>query len=669
MNPSPLDRLIEGVNQLQDLFSLLDVSPDSEVFLPQLVVIGSQSSGKSSVLEAIVQRDFLPRGRDIVTRRPIVLQLITSKEEFVEFLHLPGERFTDFDLVCQEIERDTLRIAGPNKGIATLPINVRIHSSRLPHLTLVDLPGITKIPIGDQPSDIEEQVRSLCIHYVSNPNALILAVTPANADIANSEALKIARQVDLHGERTIAVLTKLDLMDAGTHAMDVLTGRSGYRMRFPFIPVVCRSQQDLNQRKSIELTVEHEREYFQMHPQYRKIAERCGSSYLQRYLVQRLGAHVQRCVPSLQERLNRLATKQRARLAEYGAAEEECADDADRGALILRFITNFTADFVDAIEGSARRISSQPFGGAKISTLFHDSLCSSFSTATSGLSLSDARSALRNCTGTKVSLFVPEGAFDALVRDQIKNLQVPSMRCVEGVHHELQSVLKVIATEPKQLQRFPKLASRLQQTASELVAESLPRTFQMVQSLIDIELAYLNTKHPDFIRTAAAFSSAAISKGKALDRKPVQPAAPSPHTDGFLALFRGRVSSVANSAPVDDDLSRLMLSPTEPESFSEREDCQANLIFTLVQSYVAVVLKNLQDSIPKAIMHCMVNWSQEHLTGRLISAWYQQPQFLLLLEQDEAVVKERNQCMQLLEAYKEASEILAQLSSQNFIEK
>lgn len=67
------------------------------------------------------------------------------------------------------------------------------------NLTLVDLPGITKVPVGDQPPDIEHQIREMCLRFISNPNSIILAVSPANADFATSESLKLAKDCDPDG--------------------------------------------------------------------------------------------------------------------------------------------------------------------------------------------------------------------------------------------------------------------------------------------------------------------------------------------------------------------------------------------------------------------------------------------------------------------------------------
>jgi dynamin 1-like protein len=112
---------------------------------------------------------------------------------------------------------------------------------------------------------------------------VILAVSPANVDIANSDSLKLARSVDPRGLRTIGVLTKLDLMDAGTNALDILTGRT-YPLKLGFIGVVNRSQQDINAGYPMEDALRKEEEFFARHPAYRNLAHRCGTKYLARTL-------------------------------------------------------------------------------------------------------------------------------------------------------------------------------------------------------------------------------------------------------------------------------------------------------------------------------------------------------------------------------------------------
>ncbi|KAM0048199.1 putative dynamin, GTPase region, Dynamin superfamily [Helianthus debilis subsp. tardiflorus] len=180
------------------------------------------SSGKSSVLESIVGKDFLPRGSGIVTRRPLVLQLHRVEEgrEHAEFAHLPRKTFTDFAAMRKEIADETDRETGRTKQISSVPIYLSIYSPNVVNLTLVDLPGLTKVAVDGQSDSIVKEIENLVRSYIEKPNCIILAVSPANQDLATSDAIQISREVDPKGERTFGVLTKIDLMDQGTDAVD-----------------------------------------------------------------------------------------------------------------------------------------------------------------------------------------------------------------------------------------------------------------------------------------------------------------------------------------------------------------------------------------------------------------------------------------------------------------
>ncbi|KAE8672708.1 hypothetical protein F3Y22_tig00111835pilonHSYRG00251 [Hibiscus syriacus] len=128
--------------------------------------------------------------------------------------------FYDFSEIRREIQAETDRDAGGNKGLSDKQIQLKIFSSNVLDITLVDLPGITKVPVGDQPSDIEARIRTMIVSYIKQPSCLIIAVTPANSD-----ALQIAGNADPDGYRTIGVITKLDKMDRGTDARNLLLGK------------------------------------------------------------------------------------------------------------------------------------------------------------------------------------------------------------------------------------------------------------------------------------------------------------------------------------------------------------------------------------------------------------------------------------------------------------
>ncbi|KAI4160703.1 MAG: hypothetical protein L6R39_000162 [Caloplaca ligustica] len=524
--------LLATVNKLQDL--VFNTIGNDSLDLPQIVVVGSQSSGKSSVLENIVGRDFLPRGSGIVTRRPLILQLINipserddkpdndevhiphtsasvaGQGEWAEFNHLGGQKFRDFSAVKREIENETARIAGSNKGINRQPINLKIYSPHVLSLTLVDLPGLTKVPIGDQPTDIEKQTRNLISEYIAKPNSIILAVSPANVDIVNSEALKLARYVDPMGRRTIGVLTKIDLMDHGTNALDILSGRV-YPLKLGFIGVVNRSQQDIQGNKSLSDALKDEADFFRHHPAYRNMATRCGTQFLAKTLNTTLMAHIRDRLPDIKARLNTLMGQTQQELASYG--NKQFSGKEHRGSLILQLMTRFASSFISSIDGTSMEISTRELGGgARIYYIFNSVFGNSLETIDpiQNLSVLDIRTAIRNSTGPRPSLFVPELAFDLLVKPQIQLLEVPSQRCVELVYEELIKICHTCGST--ELSRFPRLQAKLIEVVSDLLRERLGPASSYVESLISIQRAYINTNHPNFLGAAAAMSSVIQSK-------------------------------------------------------------------------------------------------------------------------------------------------------------
>ncbi|KAF1742685.1 hypothetical protein MXB_2434 [Myxobolus squamalis] len=191
-----MNDLIDTLNKIRD--SLQEANVEFDFKLPQIVVLGEQSSGKTSVLENFIGRDFLPRGTGIVTRRPLILQLIQSFTncEYGEFLHLKHKQFIDFEEIKNEIVKETDRLLGKNCGISDVPISLKIYSPNVINLTVIDLPGLTKIAINNQSADIPQKIENLALSYISNPNSIILVVVPAITDLANSDALKIAKTVD-----------------------------------------------------------------------------------------------------------------------------------------------------------------------------------------------------------------------------------------------------------------------------------------------------------------------------------------------------------------------------------------------------------------------------------------------------------------------------------------
>uniref|UniRef100_A0A8B9EMX6 dynamin GTPase n=1 Tax=Anser cygnoides TaxID=8845 RepID=A0A8B9EMX6_ANSCY len=506
-----MEDLIPLVNRLQDAFAA--IGQNANLDLPQIAVVGGQSAGKSSVLENFVGRDFLPRGSGIVTRRPLVLQLVNSSTEYGEFLHCKGKKFTDFEEVRLEIEAETDRVTGSNKGISPVPINLRVYSPHVLNLTLVDLPGMTKVPVGDQPPDIEFQIRDMLMQFVTKENCLILAVSPANSDLANSDALKIAKEVDPQGQRTIGVITKLDLMDEGTDARDVLENKL-LPLRRGYIGVVNRSQKDIDGKKDIQAALAAERKFFLSHPAYRHMADRMGTPYLQKVLNQQLTNHIRDTLPGLRNKLQSQLLSIEKEVEEYKNFRPD--DPARKTKALLQMVQQFAVDFEKRIEGSGDQIDTYELsGGARINRIFHERF--PFELVKMEFDEKELRReisyAIKNIHGIRTGLFTPDLAFEAIVKKQVQKLKEPSLKCVDMVVSELTSTIRKCS---EKLSQYPHLREEMERIVTTHIREREGRTKDQVMLLIDIELAYMNTNHEDFIGFANAQQrSSQMSKKKA----------------------------------------------------------------------------------------------------------------------------------------------------------
>ncbi|XP_020560914.1 dynamin-2 isoform X5 [Oryzias latipes] len=489
-----MEDLIPLINKLQDAFSSIGQSCNLD--LPQIAVVGGQSAGKSSVLENFVGRDFLPRGSGIVTRRPLILQLVNCKTEHAEFLHCKGKKFVNFDEVRAEIEAETDRVTGSNKGISPIPINLRVYSPHVLNLTLIDLPGMTKVAVGDQPVDIEHQIREMLMQFITKESCLILAVTPANTDLANSDALKIAKEVDPQGLRTIGVITKLDLMDEGTDARDILENKL-LPLRRGYIGVVNRSQKDIDGKKDIGAAMAAERKFFLSHPAYRHLAERMGTPHLQKTLNQQLTNHIRDTLPGLRSKLQSQLLSLEKEVEEYKNFRPD--DPTRKTKALLQMVQQFGVDFEKCIEGSGDQVDTNELsGGAKINRIFHERF--PFELVKIVFDEKELRReishAIKNVHGVRTGLFTPDLAFEVIVKKQIVKLKTPCLKCIDLVIQELISTVRQCTNK---LGSYPRLREETERIVSTHVREREGKTKDQVLLLIDIELSYINTNHEDFI--------------------------------------------------------------------------------------------------------------------------------------------------------------------------
>ncbi|XP_039121921.1 LOW QUALITY PROTEIN: dynamin-related protein 1E-like [Dioscorea cayenensis subsp. rotundata] len=491
-----MESLIGLVNRIQRACTVLGdyggadgALPTLWEALPSVAVVGGQSSGKSSVLESIVGRDFLPRGSGIVTRRPLVLQLHQTEEgqeEYAEFLHLRNRKFTDFSLVRREIQDETDRVTGRRKQISPVPIQLSIYSPNVVNLTMIDLPGLTKVAVEGQPESIVSDIENMVRSYVEKPNSIILAISPANQDIATSDAIKLAREVDPTGERTFGVLTKLDLMDKGTNALDVLEGRS-YRLQQPWVGIVNRSQADINKNVDMIAARRNEREYFETSTDYSHLASKMGSEYLAKLLSKHLESVIRSRIPSITSLINKTIDELEKEMDQIG--RPVAVDPGAQLYTILELCRAFDRVFKEHLDGGRA-------GGDRIYGVFDNQLPAALKKLPIDrhLSLQNVRKVVSEADGYQPHLIAPEQGYRRLIEGALSFFRGPAEASVDAVHFVLKELVRKSIGETQELRRFPSLQAELAAASYEALERFREDGRKTALRLVDMEASYLTVE-------------------------------------------------------------------------------------------------------------------------------------------------------------------------------
>ncbi|KAF1873952.1 hypothetical protein Lal_00013917 [Lupinus albus] len=613
-----MENLISLVNKIQRACTALGDHGEATALptlwdsLPSIAVVGGQSSGKSSVLESVVGKDFLPRGSviviglklkrvaGIVTRRPLVLQLHKIEEgsrEYAEFLHVPRKRFTDFAAVRNEIQEETDRETGRTKQISTVPIHLSIYSPNVVNLTLVDLPGLTKIAVEGQSDSIVQDIENMVRSYIEKPNCIILAISPANQDLATSDAIKISREVDPTGERTIGVLTKIDLMDKGTDAVEILEGRA-FKLKFPWIGVVNRSQQDINKNVDMIAARRREREYFASTPEYGHLAHRMGSEHLAKMLSKHLETVIKSKIPGIQSLISKTIAELEFELARLG--KPAAIDAGGKLYAIMEICRTFDQIFKEHLDGI------RP-GGDKIYNVFDNLLPAALKRLQfdKQLSMENIRKLVMEADGYQPHLIAPEQGYRRLIESSLTTIRGPAVAAVDAVHSMLKDLVHKAIGETLELRQYPGLRVEVSNAANESLERMREESRKATLLLVDMESSYLTV---DFFRRL----------------------------------------------PQDVDKGG---NPTH-SIFDRYNESYLRRIGTTILSYVNMVCATLRHSIPKSIVYCQVREAKRTLLDHFFTDLGKMGSMRLssLLNEDPALMERRTALAKRLELYRSAQD-------------
>ena len=303
-----IDVLIRLLNEWQTtLNKFSNVGIDSIIKLPQFVITGAQSVGKSTILETFFGRDgIFETGSGIVTRcaiRCMLIQIEEGSEVYYELDHeidATGARiqFDDVENISKKINKETgdmLAIAGkPKTDVIDAEITMRYYSPDVITLTLVDTPGLVTVDANGGKK--RDAIRNLITRYAEDDNSVILCVSPASQDIQTSAGIELARDLDPKGERTLSIISKCDVTDSGDDLTPVFTNKA-YKTKYGHIGVVNRGNKAKSEGQTLEEAKFHEESFFRL--RYPDIAEKHGSEYLNKQLAVILASRIKKFLPRL----------------------------------------------------------------------------------------------------------------------------------------------------------------------------------------------------------------------------------------------------------------------------------------------------------------------------------------------------------------------------------
>mmetsp|Transcript_21857 Transcript_21857/g.49815 ORF Transcript_21857/g.49815 Transcript_21857/m.49815 type:complete len:782 (+) Transcript_21857:56-2401(+) len=643
-------QLYENLRQLISVVDeLRDSGTSNYISLPRIAACGTQSSGKSSLIESIVGLDFLPRGSGVVTRRPLELRLVhLSSLEHPEdaawavFENNP-KKFSNFEDVRREIERLTDEVAGSNKGIVDKPIVLNVYAVGAPDLTLIDLPGITRVPVkgSDQSGDIEKLTRDMTLRYIKDERTIIMATLAANQDMSVSDALQLARQVDPKGHRTIGAITKIDIMDSGTDACRMLRG-DDISLRLGFVGVKMRSQADIDAKKSVKLAVQDEKEWFANHRLYSLLPPgMVGTNNLIDKLTKVLLKHIRTFLPEIKREINERRRDAEARLDELGG--ELPMDKAGQVDLVWTMITDFTDMFKMDIRGRfVRRLqkymhstSSTPIvsTGYQLRGIFHDFMEDVSRHGLKEMSDEDIAQAIETHEGDSLPGFPSPDTFEYLIVPELRKLTTPAQ---EVVHHAaacLEALSSRISTSV--LGRFPKMQEAVHGLTASIIAREKENCLNIVGQSMQSETSYLFTNDLNYLGT----------NGR------VMLANQEPDSDGQgLASRMQQGVSAARNAFASSSRQSTALSRCAPGVVPE--------LRRRLESYFALVVRNTRDTVPKVIGHFLVRRVEEQLQFELYSAMSSEEVAGEMLGEPPYVQEERRKLGEQLKVLRRAGGIL-----------
>ena len=581
-----------------------------DIEIPKLIVVGSQSSGKSSILNSILGMDILPTGSNMVTRGPLQLELIQSikdvKAVFGEYTHgiwadiktisieYPNPTKDQQNDIASMIKEITNTYAGNNMNITDIPIYLRIYSPNISNLSVVDLPGLTMVACTDrgQPKDIKNKIKNLVGKYIRNPKAIIMAVMPARTDIEADIALDLIKEYDPIGDRTIGILTKLDLMNEGTDITQYLENKVSKDLQLKLGYFGIKNRNKLESKNNNVLDgLKIEEQYFKNHYIYsnKKYKENLGITSLSKKLSLTLVKTLKKTIPSILEKINAEILDTTHELSKLGSS---IPDNPElKSAYIHKTISKLSRSYISILNDRGKNINT----GRLIKNefiKFREILENLQPFNTKNCSDPFIKLAIQNCEGNHMSFPSPPiEVLEQLIKNKQSNplhyILDPAQKCSQTILNHLIDLLENLLTDLA-ITRFPNFAKLISTTTlNEVFLPSISKLYKVIETELECQKNYIWTED---------------------------------------VIFKKSLNSISDTSNID-------------------------IMRQLASNYYNSIVYILEDIIPKKIMYYLVVNSEKILSQKLYIALKDKQINELLEEYDEIGEKRANLNKTLIELH------------------
>ncbi|XP_040015312.1 interferon-induced GTP-binding protein Mx isoform X2 [Xiphias gladius] len=501
----------------------------------------------------------------------------------------------------KRFEKDEM--AGVGVGISHDLISLEIASPDVPDLTLIDLPGIARVAVKGQPENIGDQIKKLIHKFITKQETISLVVVPCNVDIATTEALKMAQEVDPDGERTLGILTKPDLVDKGTEETVVdIVHNEIIHLKKGYMIVKCRGQKEITERVSLSEAIEREKAFFTDHVHFHTLYNDGHATVpkLAEKLTLELVHHIERSLPRLEEQIEEKLAQTQAELERYGTGPPSNA--AERLFYLIDKVTAFTQDAISLATGEELKC------GEKLNVF--STLRREFGKWNSHLQHSgqnfnkriekEVENYEEQYRGRELPGFINYKTFEVMVKEQIKQLEEPAVKKLKDIGDAVRKVFIQLANSS--FTGFPNLIKSAKAKIEVIKQEKESTAEAMLRTQFKMEMIVYSQDR--------TYSSSLTDRKREEDEEEDKRKGPKFHKERSILHFMDNHAT----------LQELMLH---------------------LKSYYRIASQRLADQIPLVIRYLMLQESAVQLQREMLQMLQDKDNLEFLLKEDYDIGNKR----------------------------